>query len=290
MRTTTWLILTFICCGLTRSTDGAASHGQSSVEKGTPITPPASLGLSNPRGSDRHGSIQTTGGISLSGSHGSMGQPTARAADGPASQAGRDGDDRPSTQTTNGNSWRSSRGAGLPPGERVPSYNLHGDASGLYMPPIEDISGNNHASPWDKQDTNLQSRRTDAQAGGTGNQDAQYLPPSTRRAEEPDPPNGNTTTPKREASAAQLLGSFQPWITEALALAVVLFPVLLAVRSIRAGHTRRSKIAGRSRRGQHVHSSAPMILTGLLMQKPSSHDEVVNATHQAEPRKTRRAA
>ena len=290
-----WLILAFICCGLTRATDGVSSHGQGSGDKGMPITPPDSLRLHNPRDSDRRLPIQTTGGISLSGSHSSIRRPPARAAGGPGSQAARDSDKRFSAQTTTGGSWRSSRGPGLPPDERIPSYDLHGDDSGLFLPPMEDVGGNGPADPWDNQDRSGQSWRTDARAGGIGNQDAQCFPPAKPRATapakaEPGPPNGNTTALENDTGVRGSWARFQSWITGALALAAVLLPALLAVRSIRAGHTRRARTASRSRRGQQVQSSPPMILTGLLMQKPPRHDQVVDATHQGEPTKTRRAA
>jgi hypothetical protein len=163
------------------------------------------------------------------------------------------------------------------------------------MPAIEELSGNSPADPWDSQNGSGQRARTDPRAGGVGNQDTQYFPPTDPRATassdaEPSPPGGNATAPESGTRAARLLAPFQPWITAALSLAAVLFPAMLVVRSIRVGHTRQVRTASRSRRGQQVQSSAPMLLTGLLLQVPSRHDQAVDATYQGEPMKTRRAA
>ena len=291
MTTMTWLILVLLCGGLTGTTDGVSLREHGSGDSGG-LAPPDALRLHSPCASDGRPLIQTTGGISLSGSKSGVRQPLARGVGAPGPQAVRDSGKRPAAQTARGGSQRNSRRPDPSFDEQYPTGKSGGDGKSLFVPPIEEACDNQPANSWNRQKESWHWEPTEAGIGESGNEDPQNVSPAkpTRTAwamAGSGMPNAHVAL-KNNTGIAPPRTSFPSLITGALALAAVLLPTLLAIWSSRAGHAGRAKTASRSRRVQQVRTAPPVVLAGLPRQKP--HDQPVDATHQGEPPKIRRAA
>ena len=180
MRTimTTWLVLAFICCGLTagrrRRCFARAERRRQGKSFRAPRTAFACATRPTAAGGPRFRPPAT-----------SICRARTAASGGSRLCAAGDSDERPSTETTKAGEALAD---GPSPQRASHSVRLaHGDESGLFAPPIEDVSGDGIADPW----ANKNNGGWHWQPAGTDRQPRPAILPAALRRGQPYQPRRN---------------------------------------------------------------------------------------------------